>query len=245
MQPVLQSRIPFDTTPRPLPGIQPLNLAEWLIVDDAYAGQMARRRDLIATRRPEVIAMTDGSLTAAQELLDTVLDRLSDAYGRDGDTVICPDGARVTIDRADPLATLGRICQEDFCLMQKAGDQHVLTAAVLCFPASWMLAEKIGRPLIGIHIPVASYDPNIAARVQRLFDGVQPGRPLWRFNKLFYADPELHQPRSESNRRVERHATEAAYIRSERQSLVRLPVSGAVTFSIHTFVVAADGKDAG
>ena len=95
-----------------------------------------------------------------------------------------PDGVRVPLDRADPMATLGHLVQEDLCLMEKRGQQHVLTAAVLCFPASWRLADKIGRPLTAIHAPVAEYDDALARRVQRLFDGVQPGRPLWRFNAL-------------------------------------------------------------
>jgi hypothetical protein len=73
--------------------------------------------------------------------------------------------------------------------------------------------------------------------VQRLFDGIRSGRPLWRFNALNYADPTLHQPRSESDRRPERHDDTAAYLRSERQSLWRLPRTQAVVFGIHTFVV--------
>jgi hypothetical protein len=56
--------------------------------------------------------------------------------------------------------------------MERRGDEHVLTAAVLCFPASWHLADKIGRPLTTIHVPVKVYDETLARRVQRLFDGV-------------------------------------------------------------------------
>lgn len=146
-----------------------------------------------------------------------------------------PDGVRVPIDRAAPMLTLGHLVQEDLCLMERHGAEHVLTAAVLCFPASWRLSEKIGRPLRDIHLPVPSYDAGIAARVQRLFDGVQPGRPLWRFNVLRYADPTLHQPR----RRVQPDAAgHCPYLRSERQCVLRLPVSGACVFSIHTFVLA-------
>jgi hypothetical protein len=61
-------------------------------------------------------------------------------------------------------------------------------------------------------------------------------RPLWRWNGLRYADPELHQPRSESDRRP--RPENPRFFRSERQCLVRLPVSQAVVFSIHTYVVA-------
>ena len=130
--------------------------------------------------------------------------------------------------------------------MEKRGPEHVLTGAVLCFPASWKLSEKVGRPLTAIHDPVDEYDAGLAARVQRLFDGVQEGRPLWRMNQLWYADPELHQPRSvTAPRAIEDGPEGAAYYRSERQCILRLPQTQAVVFSIHTMVLNAVGLEVG
>ncbi len=236
---ILQSRIPYDTgTARGLPGVRPLKPDDWLWVDDAYAGQMAVRRRLLSERRADVLALDPGALPAAQELLEVALGRMPEAFTREDDGIRCPDGLRVPLDRTDPLDTLGRIFQQDFCLMEKRGDQHVLTGAVLCFPASWRLDEKFLHPLTGIHVPVPNYDADIARRVQRLFDGVQPDRPLWRYNALPYADPTLHQPRSEHARRDPVDEAEAPFLRSERQCILRLPQTGAVVFSIHTFVVA-------
>jgi hypothetical protein len=97
------------------------------------------------------------------------------------------------------------------------------------------LGEKLGRPLLGIHIPVASYDPDLARRVQRLFDAIRPEQPLWRANALVYRDPTLHQPRRENAPRTDRRG--GSYVRSERQCLLRLPETRAVVFSIHTYVV--------
>lgn len=236
MKEILQKTLPYDVlAPRPLPGIQPLNMAEWLQRDEAFDGQMARRDSLIATKPETVLAMSEEARPAAEELLDAVL---ATAYPEAADRVERPDGVTVGIDRSQPMRTLGRLVQEDFCILQKQGDEHVLTAAVLCFPASWTLEEKFGRPLISIHEPVASYDADVARRVQRLFDGVQAGRPLWRFNALWYADAELHQPRSIHNRRRVPVPQDAGFLRSERQSIVRLPLTQAVVFSIHTYVVA-------
>ena len=233
---ILQSRIPYDVSAEPrLPGIQPLALEDWLMVDDAFAGQMARREDLISTKPEAVIALSEGARPAAEELLDYVLAHLGPGYTRASQHVTRPDGVTVMIDRANPMHTLGRLVQEDLCILEKQGEEHVLTAATLCFPASWMLAEKFMKPLIGIHIPVQSYDENIAARVQRLFDGIQVGRPLWRWNGLKYTVSELHHPRSESDRRP--RPVNPEFFRSERQCLVRLPETRAVVFSIHTFVV--------
>ncbi|AVO37297.1 heme-dependent oxidative N-demethylase family protein [Pukyongiella litopenaei] len=236
MTAILQSSIPYHPlAPRRLPGIAPLDMADWLQRDDAFAAQMAERDRLIATRRAEVLALDDAARPAAVELLETVLDL---AYPGATGTVRRPDGVGVTLDRGDPLGTLGRLVQEDLCILEKRGAEHVLTGAVLCFPASWTLSEKFLRPLIAIHTPVDSYDANMATRVQRLFDGVQPGRPLWRSNALWYADPDLHQPRREADPRPEQADATLPYLRSERQSVLRLPRTRAVVFSIHTYVLA-------
>lgn len=235
---ILQRQLPYDPTPRALPGIQPLDLADWLLRDEAYAGQMARREALLSESRDKVLAMDASALPAAREVLSMILDHLPPGFDLGRDAVRCPDGRVVALDRADPLATAGRIVQEDICLMEKRGAEHVLTAAILCFPASWTLSEKFLRPMTGIHAPVEAYDADLARRVQRLFDGVRTGRPLWRFNALWYADPELHQPRPEDARRADHGATEGDYLRSERQCVVRLPETRAVAFTIHTYVIA-------
>lgn len=235
---ILQRHLPYEVSGRrALPGIAPLDLAQWLVVDEAFAAQMALRAQLLARCRAEVLAVTPEGESAAQELLGYVLAwlaRHAPGYGVGETSVRRPDGIEVPIDRSDPMGTLGHLVQEDLCLLQKRGEEHVLSAAVLCFPASWRLADKIGRPLSTIHVPVAAYDADLARRVQRLFDGVQAGRPLWRFNALHYAEAELHLPRPRVQPSAE--ATQP-YLRSERQCVLRLPESGACVFSIHTYVI--------
>lgn len=243
MTDVLQTSLPFDPlAPRPLPGISPLNETDWLIVDEAYGGQMALRDALLRDRRAEVLGMMPEAEEAAREVLDVVigllLARPQGDFTQNGTRITRPDGISVTFDQDDPLATLGQLVQEDICILQKRGSEHVLTGAVLCFPASWLLSEKFARPLIGIHEPVDSYDDNIARRVQRLFDGVRPGRPLWRSNALWYDDATLHHPLSANQRRAPVDPETAPFLRSEKQSILRLPKSEAVVFSIHTFILA-------
>ncbi|CUJ89379.1 hypothetical protein RUE5091_00863 [Ruegeria denitrificans] len=234
---ILQTSIPYDPlVPRPLPGIQPGRMDDWLHCDDAFAAQMQRRVALLAEKRDEVLALDPNAEPAAQELLNLVLRY---AYPGCSERVTRPGGHVVEIDRTRPLETLCHLVQEDFCILQKQGDEHVLTGAILCFPASWRLSEKFMRPLIDIHVPVASYDESIARRVQRLFDGIRPEHPLWRFNALWYEDAELHQPRSANAPREKKAPGIAPYMRSERQTLLRLPETQAVVFSIHTYVLEA------
>lgn len=238
--PILQDRLPFapwmeGRTSR-LPGIVPL-AGDWLVRDEAFAGQMAERDRLIGGQAGLVHGLLPAGRAAADELYALVLGKLETdgGYKPDASSMLRPDGVRVELRPDAPLATLGRLVQADLCLMQDGAGEHVLTGAVLCFPASWTLAQKIGKPLTGIHGPVAVYDGGMARRVQRLFDAVRVESPLMRFNALVYDDPTLHQPRLEG---VERpRPVERLYLRSERQCLVRLPQTGAVLFAIHTRLV--------
>ena len=242
-EPILQRRLIDPPWSRPkglnLPGISPVGADDWLRMDDAYGAQMALRDRLIVERVASVHDLRPAALDPAQELLDDTLDLIApwSGFERGSDWCQRPDGVRVPLDRNAPLLTLGRLVQEDLCILQPHGDEQVLTGAILCFPASWTLAEKIDRPLIGIHTPVPEYDGDVAARVQRLFHAIRPGRPLMRGNCLLYADPSLYQPRREGAPRV-RTGIRADYLRTERQCLLRLARTGAVVFTIHTTVVA-------
>lgn len=241
--PILQDRLPLhpwaDPATRRLPGIQPVEGRDWLRVDEAYAGQMALRDRLIAGQPDVVHALLPEARPAADELYTTVLDWLRKEPGFTvADTAVTrPDGVTVPLDPGQPLLTLGRLVQQDLCLMEARGEEFDLTGAILCFPASWTLAQKIGRPMTGIHQPVEIYDATLAARVHRLLTAIRPEQPLWRMNFFTYDDFMLHHPRVEGDWR--RQPTGRSYVRCERQTLLRLPQTRAVLFAIHTIVVDA------
>ncbi len=243
---ILQSRLPLapwmaDHTLR-LPGTQPIDRADWLLRDEVFADQMAYRDALIADRPAFVHAMAESCRPAAEELLAEVLSDLArvPGYVRDGATLRRPDGVTVPLD-GPPLLVAGRLIQEDLVVLEKpeGAEEHHLTGAILCFPSNWTLSEKFGKGLARIHLPVESYDENIARRVQRLFDGIRVGQPIMRANLLIYGRTDLHNPRHEFARHHP-DPGDARYIRVERQTFLRLPTTRAVIFGIHTFMVAPD-----
>jgi hypothetical protein len=241
IDPILQGGIPEaqrQAAAAHLPAMKPVPDGALLTVDSAYSAQLAEKARLIDGMRDKVLCILPGAEPAALEAMEHVLAELRQRAEFDvaADAVRRADGALVAIDRAAPLLTLSRLIQEDICILERQDGEHALTAALLCFPAAWTLAEKIGRPLTRIHVPVPVYDADIARRVQRLFDGVQPGRPVWRANLLRYDAPDLFQPYTEAQRRKVGRP-DSPYERSERQTVFRLPVSGAVVFAIHTTVV--------
>lgn len=243
MDRVLQTRLDFapwaDALTRRLPGTLPVAPKDWLRVDSAYAGQMALRDRLITDQRDAVLALDDDAYEAAQELLGMVLEHLPALGHRiaaDGSTVQRPDGITIRLDPGDPMATLGRLTAEDLCLMDRrpGSDEHLLVGAALCFPAGWQLAQKFMRPMIRIHAPVARYDDDVARRVQRLLDAIQPGRGMMR-GTAHWTHSDLHHPLSETEKALP--PGETPFIRVERQCLFRLPITRAVVFSIHTSMI--------
>lgn len=240
MDAILQSRLGALPPGFPrLPGTGPLDMASWLVVDDAYAAQMAERERLLAERRDEVVALEPGREAVAAEALAMVLAHLAGRpeWKVEVAEVLCPDGRRVVVDRGDPLGTLGRLVAEDICLLEARHGAQVLVGAVLCFPSRWVLAEKMGRAMLRIHAPVESYGAELNARVERMMGALRPGAGLLRANGHFHSDPKLFHPRSEVAKKA--WEAEARYFRSERQGLLRMPETGAVLFSIHTTVVEA------
>lgn len=238
MTPVLQSHLPhapwMEDRTRRLPGVVPLDFDDWLQVDDAYAGQLAYKAQLLADRRDAVLMVDPACRDAAQELLALTLAHLPDGF-QSGAQIACPDGRLVTAHADAPFETLSHLFQEDFLILQKQGDAHVLTGALLCFPASWTLADKFNKPLTQIHDPVDEYDDTIARKVERMFTAIRPEQPLMRSNALVYGDPDLHHPHRGSDQHRDKGQT--GYIRSERQCMIRLPKTRAVVFSIHTYLI--------
>jgi hypothetical protein len=238
-------------------GLHALAPEDWLEAGADATQQMAERRRLLAERPAEVVAALPESAAGCRELYALVLDHLAlcfpDRWRRvDGALVDGRSRERFAIDPADPLATLGRMVQEDFCLLQASPGGYRLTAAVLCFPAHWRLADKLGRPLDVIHAPVPGFDLRLAQPVDRFFAALQVERPVWRANWSLVDTPELFRPpehRARPRRIDAARAGEQLWLRVERQTLRRLPACGAVVFGIRTYLeplaeVAADPEAA-
>ena len=246
---MLLDRAPYTpfTDPRMArpPGLMPLEPADWFVIHPDFAAQMAYRERLLVAQRDVVLAMLPEVLEAAAELLDAVVKAVAGlpGYFRAEGSVTRPDGVTVVIDRDDPLASAGRLVADDFCLLlpDAASGEYRLVGAVLCFPSRWLLSEKIGRPLTVIHDPVPDYDDTLARRVNRVFEALRVGRPLWRVNWIVDATTELHLPQGHAEKRVEElDPADSVYLRTERQTLTRLPGTGAVVFGIKTSVSPID-----
>jgi hypothetical protein len=109
-------------------------------------------------------------------------------------------------------------------------EQHMLSGAILCFPAAWRLEEKLGRTLMRLNLPVAKHTEDVGPRVQRLMHAIRPETPMRRANAHRSRAPRFN-PLSEAANRV-RVDDDKSWIRCERRCPIRRPETQAVVFTI-------------
>jgi hypothetical protein len=239
--------LPFAAGPFRLSmGLMSLKPEDWIEIDDRYTADMAERRRLLDTRRDEVFAALPEADAACREFGTLLLDHLRayfpDIFGFAEDRLenrLTGESWPTAHTDRHPLDLAGRLVQEDFCILQSAGEKepYVLTAACLCFPSRWRLADKIGRPMDRIHDPVPGYQDRLASPVNRFMSVLKEDKPVWRLNWSLYDNPALFQPtghgRDEKAPGIDGgNAGERLHVRIERQTLRRLPNSKAVVFGI-------------
>jgi hypothetical protein len=223
---------------------------DWFEIDDRYHPDMAERRRLLSTAHADVFAATPQSDAARQEALALIVGGLTthhpDWFSRDAATMRNHLTGEVWQTAAlDPLELAGRLVQEDLCLIQNGDDGPVFTAAVLCFPSRWRLADKIGKKLASVHGPVPLYADRLARPVDRFMRHLRPGHIASRLNWSLLDDPALFQPGGKFRLDgapgiTSRNAGSRMFLRVERQTLRRLPLTQAVLFGIRVHVYKLD-----
>jgi hypothetical protein len=205
-------------------GLRPLDLAQWLEVDDLRDEELALKDRLLAERPDVVVATRPGGDAPSTELLAAVVSWLAGHH---------PGLAREVDPSEHPVVAASRLVQEDLCVLVRS-DAWRLEAACVCFPSRWRLADKIGATLDEIHGPVPGYQDELSRPTTSVFDRLKPDRPFWRLNWTLLDDPDLHQP--EGARDTVGGPPDRWYFRVERQTVRALPVTGAVVFTIRTYV---------
>jgi hypothetical protein len=249
--PHFPAHTPYDGSSTPFTiGLKPLDPAAWIEVDGYLEAQLAEKGRLEAEHGASVFAAEPGTEAAQREVLSLLIEhlpaRFPEIYRRAGDTMYVASSGRA-IDLANPgvppLKIAARLVQEDLVLMRRGENGWRICAASLSFPSSWSLAEKFGKPLREIHRPVPHFGHGTRSDdlIERMFDKLQ-GQLVERFNWSLQPDAGLYKPLSSMQRddRAEKAVSRfpgidpasVAFIRVERQTVRKLPVSGDVLFTI-------------
>lgn len=237
---------PYEGTAKPFSiGVAPLDAADWIRPDALLADELAQKEALIASQRGAVWRAEADTGEAQAEARDAlaafVLAHFPQFYARENHALrILPAGRTIALDDgAPPLLTAARFVQDDLCLMRRSAQGWRLVAASLCAPSTWSLAEKIGLPMAQIHAPVPGFAGRMSDMITRIFDNLQPGQMVERFNWSIYGDAKLNHALSRTA--PHEHFPDGApvlpraHIRVERQTLWCMPTSGDILFTIRIY----------
>jgi len=221
-------------------GLRTRDEADWLPFADAFgdsgrrADQLAEKAFLFETRRDEVFAALDGSEDASAEVRNMVTAHIAAHHDTPPDR---------PLPSLHPLEAAARQVPEDLLLLaprRRDSDDGlldwVLVAAALAFPAHWVLAEKMGRPLAGIHEPVPHYGERLETPMDRFFTNMTVGPISHRWNWSVMTSNRLFTPHRMRRAPLPPGAgIDEIFIRMESQTLRKLPDSGMVLFTIRTY----------
>lgn len=157
------------------------------------------------------------------------------------------------------------LVQDDLAIMvEGSDDRYYFQGGAICVAGNWRLRDKIGLAMEDIHVTVPQYREKLHVSLTRFFRRLPVDKPVIRnnysiqivpptYNGDGLVDPEelawssvLNGPETEFEHRHGRQTEpplvtpETLRLRTERQTLRRLPLSGAIIFGIRTYVIAVE-----
>jgi dimethylamine monooxygenase subunit A len=231
-------------------GARPLDPSAWIVLDERTEDELDQKVVLL-TQSPEQFATCVTlpkdplSIAAAEELCIAVATHLhtyEPTHLELANKRIHRYQSSIDVgSNIEPIVRAGLLTQEDWCVLvqQSPEEPLMLTTGILCFPNRWRLSDKIGLPMLGIHIPVPQYGKEVGAPTNSLLSRLTPDRPVWRMNWGIADNPALHQPTGHFDPNAGSRVLDIGadvVLRIERQTLIRLPNTGAVVFGIRTIV---------
>jgi hypothetical protein len=245
-------------------GARPLAGAPLIEVDTAeYHVELAEKKAILAADHRYYCQALPGSEAMQWEALDLLLtdaahahpqhfalDTAGDATGDARTFTNRLLGTRTAFRLGDPstlpfapLDWAGRQVQEDLLLLAP-GAGFPLVAGQLCFASRWCLDEKIGRSFAAIHDPVPGFHEQVGRPSVLLLERLKADCPVWRTNWSLAPTDRLDMASRFGAELDALRATitvancgERCFFRVERQTLSRLPQTGAILFTIHTYRV--------
>ncbi|MBI1265357.1 MAG: DUF3445 domain-containing protein [Alphaproteobacteria bacterium] len=203
-------------------GLQPIDPASWLF-PDSEAHVLGWKAGLLA--RPEDVLRQAPAAQAASD---------------EAAALVCAEAGAPKGD----LIAAAHLVSDDLVVMTRGDDGRWLTGAiVLSAPTFFSVDHAFGRDLTALHGPVPEGEA-LAGRIARVFDAVRPGQVLERFNWTLQWGPERFTPdaaplRAAAQAAAVSQARDHLHVRVERQTIIRLPETGAVLFTIRVCLAPA------
>ena len=219
-------------------GMQSLDPRHWIEPDADYPHYLEHKLRLRELQQQHIFDALPSAYSAQQELAFELKRHLLEQHSHlycpvaDGLSYL-PNGIELAAANTNPLWQSSLWVADDLLIMEKLDGHYCLTAASLCSPSNWHLAEKIGQPMASIHDPVPTLHEKLTPKIDRFFDHLAVGKPVQRFNWSLQANNQLAQLPED---KVIHAANTPLYYRCERQTLTRLPQTNAIAFTIRVYI---------
>ena len=227
-------------------GILPLDMADWIEVDDDLETYLLEKDRLISDFPEQVFAAEEKTEEAQQEVLDILVSYLLENYSETyqlRDEALVFGGRIVVLNDTStlPLMIAAKLVQEDLVLMRQQEDGWRIAVGSVSFPSSWDLEEKFSLVLQDVHKGVPGFGPGSrnAHMINRIFDNLPVDQPVRRLNWSAYANPELYHrgKKAVSLSSLNKDTREdSIFLRVEHQTLCKLPISGDILFTIRIHI---------
>lgn len=205
-------------------GTRGIDEADWLLTDHETPRELERRAEHLRAH-PDFAQIEAGHDEVLAELIAQV-ETHNSAPLQVGPTV---EGVR------PELASLAVTIAEDVQLLVRTEHHWRLIGGVLLFPDQWSLPDKLGLSIAKVHGPTNGYDELLETKVDRFFDRLAVDRFIGRRNWFVHDAPTYFLDKHATTRDISDPAECASlWIRSERQTLRRLPKTDAIVFTIKT-----------
>lgn len=235
-------------------GLKSLPAGNWIEPDKEFLKYYHNKVALFAHKPERVYGELPESLNAQQEFADCLLEHLQTDHGEHYAMQSSPGGGSVlelkdagliwSLDsNSRRLWDASLWIQDDVCLLQEHEGQYRLTAASLAAPSAWCLQEKLGKPLFDMHSSVPGLNRVIGSQINHVMQKLSPLRLFQRFNWGIKASSHLALlPEGPVGKPLQHRDGLGAglFLRVERQTLRRLPKSGAIVFTIRVYVTAIE-----
>jgi len=220
-------------------GLKPIDDAPWLVMDEDVEPFRAEKRVLYEQCFTEVNMGREDTIEAQQEASNLVRNALHQIPANPWKLVANTATHRTSGEQIDtntdhPLSSAALLIPDDLLLMRRCDDGWRLVAGSLAFPSSWRFADKFDKSMERIHAPVP-IDNRMHARITRIFDMLRVEAPLWRTNWSLDPHYNLREEKKEDHATVKGLPPGGeAYLRTELQTLHKLPKSGDLLFTVRT-----------
>ena len=237
-------------------GLRSIRPENWILIGAGHAEMMRQKCDRLDNYKRFYYRTLPNSLPAQRELRERLIAHLaadhSQSFEKSGSVVrslITGQTIDLDDDSTEPLMQVSYLIEEDFMLLEEVGGTIQITAASNAYSSSGRLVDSVGHDMEWAHAPVPRLTRKLGGKINRVLSSIHAATPCERFNwqitpiaTVFFPHDDPHAANAAAMREVlaelcrdPARAGDLLWVRVERQTLMRLPDSNAVAFSLHTY----------